>query len=1298
MSDFSLSDGAPFPAETFRAGDLPEPPPDWFSQFEAELRISDPIYNGARYGRLDPARPVMPGFDPFEEDGDGSLVHLRGYEGFEDEFVRAVSPADLAAIKRRIDGELEARETLARAGTVSGLTAGLAAGVIGPTGILTNLVPVGGAAVAASRGANALRTAGIAVGGTAAAGVAREALEARTMATWSIEEARTELLMETALAGVLGGAIGGLRAPVPRDAIDRLTRELRTPARAADDLMMPANGQRLPDPVRVDVPEFRPDDVRRIDEAPEYLSRYAGRAADDPEVPSVRFDAGSLAQATARAVGRVLPNATAPIALRSSVLRSAEDSAALRDLLPQLRRLTERPVRVIADPEAPTERAFLAFRSGDDAVLVGVRDGVETLDVDAIRVMPAQEAVDFGRRGEASLRAARPEMADAAPDVLPPRNVAELTEFPASDAAPGDLSAAAAPEMDARMKSALGLERAVKFSTPILRAAQSMAGATRRTLNKLAEVPWTLIDNEAGVPSPVAVETRVKGWQAPLADALAIMDEAFVRYRTGNAGGGRVARLRVQAADFRARGSGRKLSYREFKAKVGLAMRRGDTDPVPEVQEVAQEMRARLFDPMKDEAIKLGLLPEDVEVSTAASYLTRVWNHERLNAKRPEFKGIVQRWFQEARENARLDLDELDARLAAAEVEVEQARTSRENMTRAAAQARQAANAARRGDFGGEVATAEAAFGVDDALRAMEGRAEEARKAERMALQERDRWERSQRELAEFAYLTDAEIDAIIDEVIDELTNAPAGRIQYDMTAGPRGPLKARTFGIPDLLVEDFLESDIEVVARHFTNTMAPDIELSRAFGRPDMEVQLREISEDWNRQIEAAPDEATRKRLKNGRESDLEDIGAMRDRLRGTYKAPLSRSGRIFDRTSQMVSQWNFLRLMGGMTISSIADVARPVFTHGLGRVFGKALPALVGDFKGYRMGAEEARRAAVGLDMVLDSRAYALADIVDPYSGRTPTERGLQAAGSAFSVATLMSPWNAALRQFSGFMTQARIADDVFAWRRGPLPATERTYLAKLGIDENVAARIAEQLERHGEQRNGVWVARTDRWDDEARAARDTFRAAVLKDSDRTVVVPGIGDRPLMASGPLGRLVFQFKSFAFASMQRALIPALQDRDLNVLAGMTMATGLGMMSYVAYMTASGRELSDNPADWLREGVDRSGMLAWLFEVNNTVEKATAGTVGIGPLIGASPPSRYLSRNWAASLAGPSAGLGEDASRAMSSVFELGEWNSSDTRRIRRLLPAQNLFYMRRVLDQAEDGLNETLGIPEPGR
>ena len=180
---------------------------------------------------------------------------------------------------------------------------------------------------------------------------------------------------------------------------------------------------------------------------------------------------------------------------------------------------------------------------------------------------------------------------------------------------------------------------------------------------------------------------------------------------------------------------------------------------------------------------------------------------------------------------------------------------------------------------------------------------------------------------------------------------------------------------------------------------------------------------------------------------------------------------------------------------------------------------------------------------------------------------------------------------------------------------------------------------------------------------------------------------------SSELGKVVGQFRSFAFAAVQRVLIRGLQQRDMATANGAAMMLAMGMGIYYLKTKIAEREVADNPATWVAEGIDRSGMLGWLMDVHNITEKATRGVVGINNLTGGPMMSRYAVRNAVGSLLGPTFGFGEEVFK-VTGAAAAGELKRSDLRAIRRLAPWQNLFYLRAILNNLQDEIAEEVTVP----
>jgi hypothetical protein len=290
-------------------------------------------------------------------------------------------------------------------------------------------------------------------------------------------------------------------------------------------------------------------------------------------------------------------------------------------------------------------------------------------------------------------------------------------------------------------------------------------------------------------------------------------------------------------------------------------------------------------------------------------------------------------------------------------------------------------------------------------------------------------------------------------------------------------------------------------------------------------------------------------------------------------------------------------------------------------------------------------------------------------------------------------MAPWNAAMKQFSGLVTMNNIlrASDLLA--NGKAGAGDIRKLAASGIDADLATRISQQFAKHGEKRDGVWLAQGANWTD--REALEAFRAAVVRDVDRIIVTPG-QDKPLWMSTELGKALGQFRSFAVSSMQKTFMSGIQQRDAATLNGTLIMMGLGALVYAIKEKNAGRELSDDPRVWAVEAFDRSGLTGWFMEANNIAEKASRGRVGASALTG-KQVSRYASRNVTGAFLGPSADAVADIFQVSGSIFA-GDMTQSDLRKMRQMLPFQNLFYVRKMLNQVEEATGGALSLPDTRR
>lgn len=498
-----------------------------------------------------------------------------------------------------------------------------------------------------------------------------------------------------------------------------------------------------------------------------------------------------------------------------------------------------------------------------------------------------------------------------------------------------------------------------------------------------------------------------------------------------------------------------------------------------------------------------------------------------------------------------------------------------------------------------------------------------------------------------------------------------------------RGPLKERTFDIPDEMAEPFLNRNIRDVRHKYARTVASEVELVRSFGRADMRDQIAEITNhftDLRMQVQSAPTLADARAIvgdqttywrdfkawlrekRGGADADevskaditsflvaqeeeaLDDIKTTRDMLRGTDRP--KHMG--WDRVSRAIAAFNYLRLMGGAVIANMQEVFRPAMVHGLTPYFREAVAPMLSKAgrEARRASVAEAKLAGQVLEGVLKERLYTIAEMGDRLAPNSPMERLLQNGTKIASRWNGLDLWTDVMKGTASVMSQNRIIN-------GVLGEGDTRFLAYLGIDENMAGRIKAQAERFAEKRDGIWIANTEKWDDPSGALKRAYRAAVSKDVDSIVVTKGVGDLPLLARDPTWRLILQFRGFFFAAHQRVLLRGLQEDKQRFIGGLVAMTALGAAVSALRAMRGGedrwekwKDAATNPGYLIGEGLDMSGIFALPMEVGNTVEKITKFHPIKDPLKKAFPNAsqqgssvRFSSRGAAGALLGPTAGV-----------------------------------------------------------
>jgi hypothetical protein len=489
------------------------------------------------------------------------------------------------------------------------------------------------------------------------------------------------------------------------------------------------------------------------------------------------------------------------------------------------------------------------------------------------------------------------------------------------------------------------------------------------------------------------------------------------------------------------------------------------------------------------------------------------------------------------------------------------------------------------------------------------------------------------------------------------------------------GSLKGRKLAIPDNVLEDWLINEPESIIRQYTRNVGAQVEVQKRFGSLDLKDHLKDIDDEWARILKKAHEQGISDRqqriMQRQRKKDQVDIMAMRDRLLNRYKMPDDPSSG-WVRMGRAGRNLAVLSKLGGMTLSAFPDVARPIYKHGLRR-YTRAIMAVVTNPALRRMNSADMRRMGVGMDMVMNQRLRSLADLDYNPHGVSKGEQLLEAATQGtgyggkvpdFGKVSLMSYWNTSLKDLSGLLSQ----DGLLGMAAMPHKFAKKLSLGS--IDAKMARRITEQFKKHGQTDNGMRIANSDLWDDPK--AQMAFEMAVRKEVDGTIVTPGMLDRPLWMSSEHGKVIGAMRSFAFASTNKQLLAGLNNMDSRVVQGVLASTMFGAVSLTVKGLLAGKTMEeitgDNPAEFMWNSVAHSGAIGIGSELSDIAMSA----------VGKDNNTYLFEKKWESALLGPVVG-------DITGVIPRGIMG--DPSAVRRMIPYNNLFYIRKLFDKMEEEL-----------
>lgn len=144
---------------------------------------------------------------------------------------------------------------------------------------------------------------------------------------------------------------------------------------------------------------------------------------------------------------------------------------------------------------------------------------------------------------------------------------------------------------------------------------------------------------------------------------------------------------------------------------------------------------------------------------------------------------------------------------------------------------------------------------------------------------------------------------------------------------------------------------------------------------------------------------------------------------------------------------------------------------------------------------------------------------------------------------------------------------------------------------------------------------------------------------------------------------------------------------------GLVFSLALGALSYYTWAVSRGEGsavLEEDWEKWADEAVARSGLLGILQEPWDFAQKIPGLSEKV--TFSGTPLERRRASGLLGQAFGPSVDLAE---RSANLLLGMSDPTQSTVHTARTLSPYQNVFYLRRLIDEIEDVVNNTLSIPE---
>ncbi|MDR2030202.1 MAG: hypothetical protein LBP65_01910 [Puniceicoccales bacterium] len=500
-----------------------------------------------------------------------------------------------------------------------------------------------------------------------------------------------------------------------------------------------------------------------------------------------------------------------------------------------------------------------------------------------------------------------------------------------------------------------------------------------------------------------------------------------------------------------------------------------------------------------------------------------------------------------------------------------------------------------------------------------------------------------------------------------------------------RGMELERELDIPTVEVLDFVVRDPLVIFDRLSKTIIPDHAIKMRLGTLSTEPFEKEITKWYDGQVLEGKMEP-----KVAQGHIRKDVDALRG-LMARIRNMSALSGEALWRNPTLKAGLGVSRsvtsaiMLGALPATALQDFISIGLTSGFGRFFVSAAPRFIrflasksfrsaskkdlhafGVFVDCMVNKNAGRTSGDSLDPTLMSRMERFGERMRAFSYRySGAEAVLEAIHDVAVPTAVLDLWN--------------ISKKI---RRGKgLSVHDRHLLNFARLDEGKLLKIAEQIEAFGSEDAGMVQFNLDDWTDGE--ARENIIYATNNLLDMYILNPG-HETPVF--GPLGNLFWQFKRFAFAAYDRCLLPTLQrlaDWEFSLIAQILASILLGSLRDVLDRAVEGREMPE-PMELLIAGIAKSDLLPFVGDFIKNLNDGFSSQEALPTALGRGlkeffiPPSVSQWQTFALGANGIAKLMGEGT-----------PISRRDARAIKQSILFNNHYLFRRALHNWQESLSE---------